>query len=60
MWLKVTQVRSGAGRKKDQIATLKGLGLCKVRRSRTVEDTPSIRGMINKVMHLVSVQSVQD
>ena len=49
----VTQVRSGLGRKKDQLQTLTGLGLGKLRRSRTLEDTPSVRGMIRRVAHLV-------
>ena len=39
----------------DQQATLKGLGLNKRHRSRVLEDTPSVRGMINKVRHLVRV-----
>ena len=49
----VTQVRSGLGRKKDQLQTLTGLGLGKLRRTRTLEDTPSVRGMIRRVAHLV-------
>ena len=49
------QVRSGLGRKKDQIATLQGLGLGKLNRTKTLEDTPSVRGMIDKVKHLVEV-----
>ena len=56
--IKVIQIRSGAGRKKDQIATLKGLGLNKIGRSRVLEDTPAIRGMIDKVAHLVVAESV--
>ncbi len=51
----VQQVRSGLGRKKDQQATLIGLGLGKLNRTRTLEDTPSVRGMIDKVKHLVQV-----
>jgi large subunit ribosomal protein L30 len=51
----VRQVRSGLGRKKDQIATLQGLGLGKLNRIKTLEDTPSVRGMIDKVKHLVEV-----
>ncbi|MDF1794684.1 MAG: 50S ribosomal protein L30 [Thalassobaculaceae bacterium] len=51
----VRQVRSGLGRKKDQIATLTGLGLGKLNRERTLEDTPAVRGMIHKVKHLVEV-----
>ena len=49
----VTQVRSGLGRKKDQIQTLAGLGLGKLRKTRVLEDTPSVRGMIRRVAHLV-------
>ena len=49
----VPQVRSGLGRKKDQLQTLTGLGLGKLRRTRTLEDTPSVRGMIRRVAHLV-------
>ncbi len=51
----VTQVRSPIGRPKDQRQTLVGLGLNKINRSRTLQDTPSVRGMINKVSHLVRV-----
>lgn len=53
--LKVTQVASPIGRRKDQRLTLIGLGLNKMNRSRVLEDTPSVRGMINKVKHLVRV-----
>lgn len=53
--LTVTQVRSPIGRPKDQRATLIGLGLNKMRRTRTLEDTPAVRGMIRKVQHLVRV-----
>lgn len=52
----VKQVHSGAGRGKDQIATLVGLGLNKINRTRVLEDTPSVRGMIAKVAHLIEVQ----
>jgi len=54
--LRVTQVRSPAGRPQDQHATLKGLGLYKMNRTRELEDTPAVRGMINKVHHLVKVE----
>ena len=51
----VRQIRS-ANRKPDvQAATLRGLGLGKIRRTRTLEDTPSVRGMINAVKHLVEI-----
>ncbi len=51
----VVQTGSPIGRRADQEATLKGLGLNKRHRQRTLEDTPAVRGMINKVKHLVQV-----
>ena len=51
----VVQTGSSIGRRFDQEATLKGLGLNKLRRQRTLEDTPSVRGIIRKVQHLVQV-----
>ena len=54
--VKVTQIGSPIGRQKYQRETLKGLGLNKMHKSRELEDTPSVRGMINKVKHLVSVE----
>ncbi len=54
--VRVTQVASPIGRRKDQRATLVGLGLNKMRRTRELEDTPSVRGMIAKVHHLVRVE----
>jgi large subunit ribosomal protein L30 len=51
----VEQTGSPIGRRSDQEATLKGLGLNKRHRRRTLEDTPAVRGMINKVQHLVRV-----
>lgn len=54
--VKVTQTASSLGRLKDQHATLVGLGLGKIRRSRVLEDTPAVRGMIRKVSHLVTVE----
>ena len=51
----VVQVGSPIGRRSDQEATLKGLGLNKLHRQRTLEDTPSVRGMMDKVQHLVRV-----
>jgi large subunit ribosomal protein L30 len=53
----VVQIGSPFGRRFDQEATLKGLGLNKRHRRRTLEDTPSVRGMINKVQHLVRIES---
>jgi len=54
--VRVTQIASAIGRKKDQEATLVGLGLNKMNRSRVLEDTPSVRGMIFKVKHLIRVE----
>ncbi len=54
--LKVTQTGSPIGRPKDQRATLIGLGLNKMNRTRELEDTPAVRGMIQKVQHLVRVE----
>jgi large subunit ribosomal protein L30 len=51
----VVQTGSPIGRRADQEANLKGLGLNKRHRRRTLEDTPAVRGMINKVKHLVQV-----
>lgn len=51
----VRQTGSPIRRKKDQRATLVGLGLNKLGRTATLEDTPSIRGMIAKVAHMVEV-----
>ena len=53
--IKVKQIASGCGHLKSQIATLKGLGLGKVNREKVLLDTPEIRGMINKVSHLVQI-----
>ncbi len=52
----VTQIASAFGRKPGQKETLIGLGLNKIRKTRTLEDTPSVRGMIRKVAHLIRVE----
>jgi large subunit ribosomal protein L30 len=54
--IKVTQYASPIGRTKDQRATLIGLGLNKINRSRELEDTPAVRGMVDKVSHLVRIE----
>ena len=54
--VRVTQIKSAIRRPKDQRATLIGLGLNKIDRTRELEDTPSVRGMISKVSHLVRVE----
>ncbi len=51
----IRQTGSPIRRKDDQRATLAGLGLNKLGRERTLEDTPSVRGMIAKVAHMVEV-----
>lgn len=51
----VEQIGSPIRRPSDQRATLIGLGLNKMHRTRTLEDTPSVRGMIAKVAHLVRI-----
>jgi large subunit ribosomal protein L30 len=56
--VKVTQTTGCIARRWDQEATLIGLGLNKRHRSRVLEDTACVRGMINKVRHLVTVEKV--
>ncbi len=56
--VKVTQIASGAGRKPGQKETLLGLGLKGIGRTRVLADTPSTRGMIRKVAHLVRVEKL--
>ena len=52
----VTQTGSPIGRRADQRQTLIGLGLNKLHRTRELQDTPSVRGMVEKVKHLVRVE----
>ena len=54
--VRVTQIGSPIGRKAYQRATLIGLGLNKMHRTSELEDTPAVRGMINKVSHLVKIE----
>jgi large subunit ribosomal protein L30 len=54
--LKITLIRSHIGRPANHRAVLKGMGLSKVNKTVTLIDTPQIRGMINKVVHLVKVE----
>ena len=51
----IMQIQSPIGRQSDQRKTLIGLGLNKLNRTKELEDTPAIRGMINKVKHLIKV-----
>ncbi len=53
--LTVKLVKSVAGTREDHRATVRGLGLRKLNSTRTLEDTPAVRGMINKVAYLVKV-----
>ncbi len=53
--IKVKQIKSKIGAPKDQKATLEALGLHKISQVVELEDTPSIRGMIQKVHHLVNI-----
>ncbi|MBN1665248.1 MAG: 50S ribosomal protein L30 [Deltaproteobacteria bacterium] len=57
--LKITQTRSYIGRPTVQRKVLKGMGLGKMHKSVFLNDTPEIRGMIGKVMHLVSVEELE-
>ena len=57
--LKVTLKHSAIGRSGKQLATIKGLGLRKIGHSRVLENTPAVRGMVKKVLHLVDVQEVE-
>jgi large subunit ribosomal protein L30 len=55
--LKVTQVRSIIGTKESHRATVRGLGLRRMHHTVEVEDTPAVRGMINKVFYLVKCEA---
>ena len=54
--VRVTQVRSPIGRPSDQRATLIGLNLNKMHKTSILENKPAVRGMINKVKHLVRIE----
>ncbi len=54
-YIKVKQIASGAGRLRNQIATLRGLGLNKLNKVVEIEDTAAVQGMIKVVSHLVEV-----
>jgi large subunit ribosomal protein L30 len=58
--IKVKQVRSKSGRRKAHRRTLRALGLHGIRDTVTHEDTPQIRGMVEKVRHLVEVEEADD
>jgi large subunit ribosomal protein L30 len=58
--LRVTQVRSSIGSKPKQRGTLRALGLGRIGKSNIVPDTRDIRGQINKVPHLITVEQVEE
>ncbi len=58
--LKIKMVKSEIGRPEKQRKVLRGLGLNKLNGCVTLADTPQTRGMINKVIHLVSVEAVRE
>ena len=58
--LRVTWIKSGIGYSKDQKSTLKALGFRRLNQGVTHDDSAPIRGMINKVRHLVKVEAVPD
>ena len=60
MSIKVTLVRSMSGHKEDHRATLRGLGLTKRGMTRIMQDTPAIRGMVEKVRYLIEVETTNE
>jgi large subunit ribosomal protein L30 len=59
MALKIKLTKSFAGASEDMLATIRSLGLKKFGQERLLQDTPAIRGMVNKVRHLVTSETVQ-
>jgi large subunit ribosomal protein L30 len=57
--LRITQIRSKIGHPQDQRATLASLGLRKIRQQVVRPDNPAVRGMIQKVRHLITVEEVE-
>ncbi|MFC1833170.1 50S ribosomal protein L30 [Thermodesulfobacteriota bacterium] len=58
--IKVTQKKSVIKSTRKQRETVRGLGLRRIRHSRVLQDTPEVRGMINRVQHLVDAEEVQE
>jgi len=56
--IKVTLKKSVIGSTDSQLATVKGLGLRKLNSTKTLENTPAVRGMVKKVIHLVDVEEI--
>lgn len=59
MALKVKLTKSFSGSSEEQLATIRSLGLKKFGDERLLQDTPAVRGMVNKVRHLVTSETVQ-
>lgn len=59
MAIKIKLTKSFSGSSVDQLATIEGLGLKKFGDERLLKDTPAVRGMVNKVRHLVTAETVQ-
>jgi len=57
--IRVKLVRSTIGKPKDQAATVRSLGLRKLHQTVELPDTPSVRGMVNKVRHLLNVEGAE-
>ena len=57
--IKVTQIKSLIGRKKNHRLSVKGLGLRRIGDSKILEDTPSVRGMVSQVDYLLNVEEVK-
>lgn len=57
--LQVTLKRSVIGSNQSQRATVRGLGLRRINHTRVLENTPAVRGMVKKVLHLVDVAEVE-
>lgn len=60
MGIKIKLIKSPSSASRLQVATVKGLGVWKFGSERLLKDTPAIRGMLNKVRHLISFETVKD
>ena len=58
--IKVTLKKSVIGSTESQRATVRGLGLRKLNSTKTLENTPAVRGMVKKVLHLVDVEEIEE
>ena len=58
--LRITQIRSTIGRPQDQVATVRALGLKRIRHTIVKQDRPDIRGMLRKIPHLVTFEVVEE